>query len=76
MDELLSTRTVLAVGRNRLATEIRLVHDTAGLKPAGSRARYDCETWGVVWTFDNASHGHLFASLNEARAFFESRNVA
>ena len=70
-----SYRFVLAEGRNRLGNVIRLTYRSEGEQPAGSRAIHVESAYGVLWTFDGASHGQWFATEQEARDRFDVLNI-
>lgn len=64
-----SVRTVLeskAVGTRVYS----LVHKTKGWEPAGSCARMVREAWGVLFDFENASHGQWFLDATQAKILF------
>lgn len=51
--------------------EYRLVHRSEGYRCAGSCARWDNESYGVLFRCDNAEHGRLFKGLGEADMLFK-----
>lgn len=64
-----SVRTVLSsktIGNRTY----NLVHRTKGWECAGSCVRMACEAYGVLFEFENATHGQWFLDIDEAQDTF------
>jgi hypothetical protein len=71
-----SVKTTLATGKNKFGSELRLIHKTEGVEPAGAAMRMTKEAYGAIFTErSGTTGGQWFLTLEEATALFNLWNV-